>query len=75
MTKRSHLEHADAATTSAGLAAQLGANLPLPALGLRILAAAQTNALLVEATPQVFEQVKALLEELDKPAPDEAERR
>lgn len=65
VTKRIDLEHADAEETAAGLAAQLGANLPLPApealsptmrkapvLGLRILADERTNALLVSGSPE-----------------------
>ena len=41
----------------------------------KIVADAQTNALLVEATPRGFEQLKAILDELDKPELDHEEER
>ncbi len=80
VTVRVDLEHAVAEATASGLAAQLGANLPLPAreamtaemrrappLGLRILADERTNALLVSGSPDRVAEVQEAVTLLDVP--------
>ena len=81
VTVRIDLEHANAEEAEAGLAAHLGANLPLPGrdgltpalretppLGLRILADERTNALLVSGSPERVAAVQEAASLLDVPA-------